>query len=130
MFRAAVLIVGLFNVALFAILVWVVGRGHWQLPTGPSAIEYKDFIAILLTGIALMVALLALVAAGAAVWGFENIRKEAARVAKKEARRAAKDEANSVATRTVREFLDQTAPATDYGMAASEDVKDDGKAAS
>jgi heme/copper-type cytochrome/quinol oxidase subunit 2 len=95
-------------------------------------VEYKDFISILLTALAVMIAILATTFAIAAVWGYAAVK-----ASKAEAREAAQVEARStadvVATRVARELAQQTLPGEaatgeDYGRAAGGQNDDDQRA--
>lgn len=49
-------------------------------------IEYKDFVSILLTALAVMIAIAAVIAALAAIWGFAVLREEVSKAASSAAR--------------------------------------------
>jgi hypothetical protein len=72
--RTAIAILACFNVALGVLVLWFLSRGYQPLPKEAQALEYKDFISILLTGLAVMIAAGTIMIAAAAVWGFEAIR--------------------------------------------------------
>jgi hypothetical protein len=113
------------NLAALFTLGVIFWKGWWVPTVGPTAIEYKDFVSIVLTALALMIAMLAAFLAALAVYGFQFIRKEAQKLAESEATRVAKVTAETVASRAVMEFLEQTGPAkegaADYGKIAGED---------
>jgi hypothetical protein len=93
----------------------MLARGYQPPPKDAQTIEYKDFITILLTGLAVMLAAGTVVIAAAAVWGFEAIRKEvrisAEVIARETSARVAKEVAAPVAARTAREVApSETSP--------------------
>jgi hypothetical protein len=96
-----------FNVALGVLVIWFLSRGYQPPPKDAQTLEYKDFVTILLTVLAVMIAVATIMLAAAAVWGFEAIRKEAKASAEIEARsiaaKVAKDIAETVAARTARD---------------------------
>jgi hypothetical protein len=60
------------------VLLWWVGKNGPAVvanPTAAQGLEYKDFIAILLTAIGVMIAIAALLIAMLAIWGFEAGKK-------------------------------------------------------
>jgi hypothetical protein len=100
-------------------------------------VEYKDFISILLTALAVMIAILATTFAIAAVWGYAALKEEVVKASKAEAREAAQVEARTtadvVAMRVARELAQQTLPGEaatgeDYGRAAGGQNDDDQRA--
>jgi len=105
--RATIAFLICFNVALGILVVWFLSRGYQPHLKEAQTIEYKDFISILLTGLAVMIAVATIMLAAAAVWGFEAIRKEAKasaeNVARETATAVAKDVAATVAARTARD---------------------------
>lgn len=120
------------NVAVISIGIFLFYKGGWTLTPGDPAIEYKDFISIVLTALSLMVTILGAFIAILAVFGFNEIRKEARRIAT----RIAKAEAVQVATKEGKvagegaaiqaaiAYLKQAVPSMDdgdYGKAAGED---------
>jgi hypothetical protein len=96
-----------FNVSLGILVLYFLSRGYQPPPKEKQTIEYKDFISILLTGLAVMVAVATIILAAAAIWGFEAIRKDAKasaeNVARETATAVAKDVAETVAARTARD---------------------------
>ncbi len=108
-------------------------KGGWKLEAGSTSIEYKDFLSIILTALAIMLAILGTFLAALAVLGFEAIRTEARKIAKDEACKAATLEARvvagEVAPKAVNEYLKQVVPTKqppyDYGRAAGEDNNGD-----
>jgi hypothetical protein len=114
--RSAVAFLIVFNVALGILVLYFLMRGYRPPPKDAQTIEYKDFISILLTGLAVMMAVGTIMIAAAAVWGFEAIRKEvrvsADAVARETATRIAKEVAGPIAARTAREVSpSDTSPA-------------------
>lgn len=108
---------GGFVAAAFCIAVslwgvaWLNG-GFLILPifTGPPVpepgLEYKDLVAILLTALGVMIAILALVLAAAAIWGYGQIKEEAARKAEAVAREISPKVAREAAEEALRRDLD------------------------
>jgi heme/copper-type cytochrome/quinol oxidase subunit 2 len=111
--RTAVAILVCFNIALGILVLYFLARGYQPPPKEAQTIEYKDFISILLTGLAVMIAVGTIMIAAAAVWGFEAIRREAKASAEVEARKTATTVATAVATRTARETLPSDTSATE-----------------
>ena len=66
-------------------------------------VEYKDFVSILLTALGVMIALAAVAAALAAVWGFEFLRKEMHKIAAETAADVAKKEVQAIVPGLVEE---------------------------
>src|SRR6202034_452067 len=65
-------------------------------PAGPQPlVEYKDFVSILLTAIAVMIAVGAVIAAFAAIWGFDLLRREIVKTATDTATKVATDAATA-----------------------------------
>ena len=85
--------------SIFTLMVIVI---YLLSPHSPNAraheIEYKDFISILLTGLAVMVAVATVLLAAAAIWAFEFIRREACAAAILEAKKVAEKEARETAS--------------------------------
>jgi hypothetical protein len=117
--RTAVAILACFNVALGLLVLWFLARGYKPLPKEAQALEYKDFISILLTGLGLMMAVGTVMLAAAAIWGFEAIRKEirisADAIARETATLVAKEVAGPVAARTAREVGPSDTSPTEAG---------------
>lgn len=110
----------LFNVALAVTLLWFLFFGHKFVIHETNSLEYKDLIAIILTALAVMIAVATVVLAALAVWGFAALREEASSRAAREARKVAlkigkeakeratavaKEVAETVAARTTRDAL-------------------------
>jgi hypothetical protein len=131
MWRGLKVFASVLNVSAIFVVGFLVWNSGWQPSIGASKIEYKDFISIILTSLALMIALLGVVLAGFAFYGFEVIKKGAHRIAAMEARRVAKEVAHaeariispSVAARAAEEYLEQMQAGLggDYGEAAAKD---------
>ena len=101
-------------------------RYQKSIPAQP-ALEYKDFVSILLTAVGLLITVLALFLALAAFWGYQGIKLEAARVAAEVAERVAPP----VAARTAETVSRQQSGLrvledTDYGRAAAGGENGDG----
>jgi hypothetical protein len=86
------------NIALSILLGYLVWKGGYQAVSS-QGIEYKDFVAILLTAVIVMVAVAALFVGAAAVWTY----KEGMELIRTTADKAAREVASSVATRVARE---------------------------
>jgi hypothetical protein len=78
-------------------LVVAVAFSHSSAPSEHPVVEYKDFVSILLTAIAVMIGIGAVIAAFAAIWGFDLLRKEMTKIAA--------DAAADVATKRVDEIV-------------------------
>jgi hypothetical protein len=82
-----------------------------QIGAGPDhpVIEYKDFVTILLTALAVMIAVATVVVAVAAVWGYVAIRDEISRTVKeiagKRAEEVARDRIEAIAPGLVKEII-------------------------
>lgn len=83
--RALNLITVLFVCGQTVLILHFVARGDLSSPSAPI-IEYKDFVTILLTALGVMIAVGAIFAAVAAIWGFEFLRRETRESAEKAAR--------------------------------------------
>jgi hypothetical protein len=98
----------LITIALLITVLWFQFHGHPVLLPGAKdaeGIEYKDFISILLTALAVMIAVATILLAALALWGFGALKDEARGVAKSVAERTAKEIAEPVASRTAREVV-------------------------
>ena len=107
------------NTVLFLILVslmitvlWFQLHGHPVILAGDNVangIEYKDYITILLTALAVMMAMATILLAALAIWGFGALKDEAKKVAQEVAQRVAiqtaKDVAGPIAARESRNEL-------------------------
>jgi len=71
----------------------------------PPVVEYKDFVTILLTALAVMIAVATFMGALAAVWGFTVLRDEAHRAAEAAAEKVAKAHVESTVPRLVEEAM-------------------------
>ena len=69
-------------------------------------VEYKDFVSILLTAIAVMIGVAAVFAAFAAIWGFDLLRKEIVKTATEAAERAAAARVNELVPSQVDKALE------------------------
>jgi hypothetical protein len=70
--------------------------------SGKPVIDYKDYVSILLTALGVMIAIGAVAAAFAAVWGFEFLRREMSRLATE----TAKKEVQAIVPGLVAEAMD------------------------
>lgn len=143
-FMAATYIAGL------AIALFIAYKAGWIAEIGSAGLEYKDFVSILLTATALMLAVLGAILAILAVYGFQGIKqdamKRAARAAKKTAgpvaagvaKETAETVASQIAAKTAEEvvatffadYLAQTNPVNkdiDYGGIAGQDKDGENK---
>jgi hypothetical protein len=68
-------------------------------------VEYKDFVSILLTSLGVMIAVAAVAAAFAAIWGFEFMRREVVKAAIERAEKVAKETATQVAQTKIDEIV-------------------------
>jgi hypothetical protein len=75
----------LVGVALLGIMLYFVAAN--DVSSAHPAIEYKDFVSILLTSLGVMIAIAAVIAALAAIWGFSVLREEVRRAAMLTARK-------------------------------------------
>ena len=130
--RATIAFLICFNIALGILVIYLLARGYQPPPKDGQTIEYKDFISILLTGLAVMIAVATIILAAAAVWGFEAIRKDAKAsaeiVARETATNVARDVATTVAARTARETRPSDTSPVEAGALvdalAAEEAKD------
>jgi hypothetical protein len=90
--RALQVIGWCFIIAASIAICVMAGRG----PSGSPVLEYKDFVSILLTALGVMIAIGAVLAAVAAVWGFETLRKETTNAAVLTATRVAEEKINEI----------------------------------
>lgn len=121
------------NFALIALVLWIFYRSGWSFRAGESQIEYKDFLSLVLTALSLMIAVLGAGIAILAVYGFQEIKREAREVARGAAIEVAKGAAESTATRTAEavatkvsnEYIAQRMPnpkgSKDYGEIGGEE---------
>ncbi|MBG0801377.1 hypothetical protein IYW40_07765 [Methylocystis sp. H4A] len=117
------------NVAVILTGAFLFYKGGWTLTPGNPAIEYKDFISIVLTALSLLVTILGAFIAILAVFGFNEIRKEARRIAKIAAVQAAEKEGKisgeKAAIQAALAYFKQAVPEQvdrdDYGKAAGKD---------
>ena len=72
----------------------------------PSPLEYKDFVAILLSALSAMVAILGLLLAAAAIWGYQELKGAALRAAVEEVQKTVP----AIATRAAVEEVEKTVP--------------------
>src|ERR1700688_4495049 len=102
-FRAIQVTFYFFFIGLAILILWLVVGG--KLAAEHPTVEYKDFVAILLTGLAVMIAVATVLAAAAAIWGYAIIREEiirtVERVATKRAEEIARERTNDLVPRLV-----------------------------
>jgi len=107
-FKAFISVAVLFVCAVAAVILYLVAHGDLN-GTHPPVVEYKDFVTILLTALAVMIAVATFVGALAAVWGFAVLREEAHRAAElaatKVAEAAAKAQVDAIVPRLVEEAI-------------------------
>jgi hypothetical protein len=95
--RATNVFLLLFNIALSALLIYCLWSNRWPPISEARGIEYKYFISILLTALAVMIAVATILIAVAAIWGFAVLREEARSSAERIAAKVAREVAESVA---------------------------------
>jgi hypothetical protein len=83
--RALAIAALLFVCGQTVLILHFIAHGDLSKPAAPL-IEYKDFVTILLTALGVMIAVAAIAAAFAAIWGFEFLRRETRESAEKAAR--------------------------------------------
>jgi hypothetical protein len=96
--RAFQVLLTIFNLGFAVMALYFIFKGGVKTPHSEH-LEYKDFVTILLTALAVMIAIAALFIAAAAVWTY----KEAMEIIRGIADTAARDVAASVAARVARE---------------------------
>ncbi len=80
-FRAFISVAVLFICSVAVLILYLVAHGDLTAAHAP-VVEYKDFVTILLTALAVMISVAAFLGALAAVWGF-SVLKDESRVAAK-----------------------------------------------
>jgi hypothetical protein len=112
----------LFNIAFAILAVYFIQKGGVITPQS-QALDYKDFVTILLTGIAVMIAVGAVAVALFAVWGFSALREEA----RESARRAAEARIDELVPSLVEKALkfDREAAGAEADQIAQEYGKED-----
>jgi predicted RNase H-like nuclease len=113
-------VVALALVAAFALA----GNG---ITSDHPVVEYKDFVSILLTAIAVMIGIGAVAAAFAAIWGFELLRREIVKAAAEIAAKAAEEKIDEVVPGLVEKALkfDREVPGPEADKIAREFGKED-----
>lgn len=99
---------GILNAAILAFFLYWLAHNGWRSPDS-TGIEYKDLVAILLTALGVMIAVLTLFLAVAAIWGYAQLKEEAKRKAKEKARQKATEVATRVAEKVAREVAEKAA---------------------
>jgi hypothetical protein len=94
----------LFSVSFFLLNLFILWRSGIATPHSEH-LDYKDFVAILLTGVTVMIAIAALFVAAAAIWTY----KEGMEVIRAAADKAAREVAEGIATRVAREVSEGVA---------------------
>jgi hypothetical protein len=123
-FRVIAFCIHVATLVLCGFLIWRSGLSYKE-PVG--TLEYKDLIAIILSALGVMIAILAALVAIAAVWGFKQIQSDVTEAARNMARQIAETEARKVAeqtaTRVSTELGNQKSSGLgdDYGRAAGSD---------
>jgi hypothetical protein len=131
LWRACCVVTLFFNTAVAAMALFymsrgqhhVVFRGHALVPEPAQAVEFKDFASILLTAVAVMFAIATVVIALAAIWGFSQLKDEAAKVARDVASTVAKARAEEIVPGVVEQALNfdkQAVSAVDADKIAQE----------
>jgi predicted membrane protein len=118
--KFVVIVLGSLNAVLVIFVLYFLSHRYLLPSKDAQTIEYKDFISILLTGLAVMIAVMTVFLAGAAIWGYERIRKEAREVAEKEAQKVA----SAVATRVARDTPRSETTAEDANLIAEAEDED------
>lgn len=98
--RALNVVVAMFGCALFIMVFHFIAKGDLEKPSAP-VIEYKDFVTILLTSLAVMIAVATVIAALIAIWGFDFIQ----RATKTSAENVAREHAEKIAQARVEAML-------------------------
>ena len=91
------------------IALFVAYKAGWIAELGSIGLDYKDFISILLTAIALMLAVLGAILAVLAVYGFQGIKQDAMKRAERAAKKSAKSVATAVAKETAQTVAEEVA---------------------
>jgi flagellar basal body-associated protein FliL len=122
MWRTLQVLLTLFNIAFAILAVYFIQKGGVITPQS-QALDYKDFVTILLTGIAVMIAVGAVAVALFAVWGFSALREEA----RESARRAAEARIDELVPSLVEKALkfDREAAGAEADQIAQEYGKED-----
>jgi hypothetical protein len=94
-----------FVVAAALMAAYFIGASG-RAPDEHPPFEYKDFVSILLTALGVMIAVAAVAAAIAAVWGFEFLRREMSRIARDTAIETATAEVQKIVPGLVEEAID------------------------
>jgi hypothetical protein len=122
--RGLLIFVGLLTSASIVLNLWFIGRGTLSEVHAPL-VEYKDFVTILLTALAVMIAIATVLAAMAAVWGYveirEGINRRVDEIASKRAAEVATEVAKDRTNAMVPELVNR---AIEFAK-QSEDVKGD-----
>lgn len=87
--RSCWVVLVLFNVAFAIMALYFIFKGGVVTPASAS-LEYKDFVAILLTGLGVMIALGALLIAVLAIWTYKNAIELIVEAAQRAAEKAAR----------------------------------------
>jgi hypothetical protein len=103
------------------LILWFVARGDLNKPEAPI-LEYKDFVAILLTALGVMIAIVTVFAAFGAIWGFDLLRRETHATAEKVARDKVDEILPSLVEQAVR--FQMQGPNTQSGQDNSGDQAD------
>lgn len=124
----------IFGTVFMTVGVLFFGLMFWggSLDTKAGGMGYSDFVAILLTAIAVLITTLAAFLAIAAIWGYQQIKEAAEKRAVEVAENVAARTAEPVANRAFEAYLklkegDGTREdfGDDYGEAAGEEGKQD-----
>src|SRR4051794_14140465 len=95
--RAFQVLLTIFNIAFFWMAKFFIWKGGVTTPHS-EPIEYKDLVAILLTGIAVMIAIAAVFLAVLAIWTYREAMTLIERVARETATPIATNVSTTVAT--------------------------------
>jgi hypothetical protein len=106
MILRALAILGVCFLIALALMALYFIAGHSPATGDHPVVEYKDFVSILLTAIAVMIGVAAVFAAFAAIWGFDLLRREIVKTATEAAERAAAARVNELVPSQVDKALE------------------------
>jgi heme/copper-type cytochrome/quinol oxidase subunit 2 len=106
MILRALQIVGVCFLIASALMALYFVAGSSQTAGDRPVVEYKDFISILLTAVAVMIAIGAFIAAFAAIWGFDLLRREIVKTSTETATKVAAARVDELVPGLVEKALD------------------------
>lgn len=142
MLRAWNYVLAAANIAMIVVLAVIVLRSNWLAPapqpagtndlllsilgrqqqntSAGSPVEYKDFVSILLAALSVMIAVLGLLLAAAAIWGYQELKGAALRAALEQVEKLVPSIASRTAEDVARQHFEGGGfgPNSDYGYAA------------